>query len=100
MTLATTMDAATTQVLGGAVGFTGQWHRSLHQRQWRTLLAANLGCLFDGYESFALPLTLGVAFRRTLPASSYLAAPFYSGNDWQSVTGLGEQAGSARAETD
>jgi hypothetical protein len=27
------------------------WYRSLESTQWRALVAANLGWLFDGYEN-------------------------------------------------
>src|ERR1700719_3103985 len=74
-----TMEAASTQVLGVAVGSGGPWYRTLNRQQWRTLTAANLGWLFDGYESYALLLTMGVAFREILPPSSYMAIPFYAG---------------------
>jgi len=55
------------------------WYRALNKRQWRTLVAANLGWLFDGYEAYALILTMGIAFRQLLPPSSYRAIPFYAG---------------------
>jgi MFS family permease len=55
------------------------WYRSLDQRQWRTLLAANLGWLFDGYEAYALILTANVVFRDLLPPDRAQAIPFYSG---------------------
>ena len=55
------------------------WYRSLDRRQWRTLGAANLGWLFDGYEAYALILTVTVAFRELLPAGSDQFIPFYSG---------------------
>ena len=55
------------------------WYRSLDRRQWRTLGAANLGWLFDGYEAYALILTVAVAFRELLPAGSDQFIPFYSG---------------------
>jgi MFS family permease len=55
------------------------WYRSLDRRQWRTLGAANLGWLFDGYETYALILTVAVAFRELLPPDSYQFIPFYSG---------------------
>src|SRR5262245_64847968 len=55
------------------------WYRSLDRQQWRTLGAANLGWLFDGYETYALILTVTVAFRELLPPDSYQAIPFYSG---------------------
>ncbi len=55
------------------------WYRSLDRRQWRTLLAANLGWMFDGFEAYALVLTAAVAFRDLLPPESAAAIPFYSG---------------------
>ena len=55
------------------------WYRALNRRQWYTLAAANLGWLFDGYEAYALLLTVGTAFRQILPSSSYPAIPFYAG---------------------
>ena len=73
------MDATSTQVLGVADESSRPWYRTLDQRQWRTLLAANLGWLFDGYESYALLLTMGMAFHQILPPSSLKAIPFYSG---------------------
>ena len=39
----------------------GPWYRSLNANQWKTLLASNLGWTFDGYETFALILAVGVA---------------------------------------
>lgn len=55
------------------------WYRSLDRRQWRTLAAANLGWLFDGYEAYALILTVTVAFRELVPPASYDLIPIYSG---------------------
>ncbi len=55
------------------------WYRSLDRRQWRTLVAANLGWLFDGYEAYALILTVTVAFRELLPPAGDELIPFYSG---------------------
>jgi MFS family permease len=55
------------------------WWRTLDRRQWRTLFAANLGWLFDGYETYALILTVNVTFRELLPIESHAAIPFYSG---------------------
>jgi MFS family permease len=65
-----------------AVGSTAAatpWYRSLNRQQWNTLLAANLGWLFDGYETYSLILTMGVAYRQLLPPESYPAIPFYAG---------------------
>src|SRR5262245_51609037 len=39
------------------------WYRGLTRHQWNILLAANLGWLFDGFELFALFLTVGPAMR-------------------------------------
>ena len=36
------------------------WYRALNATQWKTLAAANLGWLFDGFETYALILTAGV----------------------------------------
>jgi len=55
------------------------WYRLLDRRQWRTLAAANLGWLFDGYEAYALILTVTVAFRELLPPAAYTLIPVYSG---------------------
>ena len=65
-----------------AVGSTAAakpWYRSLNRQQWNTLLAANLGWLFDGYETYSLILTMGVAYRQLLPVESHPAIPFYAG---------------------
>jgi MFS family permease len=45
------------------------WYRSLDRSQWNTLLASNLGWLFDGYEVYAVILTLGVALHQLLDPS-------------------------------
>ena len=58
---------------------TRAWYRSLDRRQWRTLAAANLGWLFDGYEAYALILTVTVAFRELVPPAAYDLIPIYSG---------------------
>ena len=47
------------------------WYRTLNATQWKTLLASNLGWVFDGFEAFALILTVGLAMRQLLsPAAS------------------------------
>jgi len=73
------MESISTHTLGVAAELSRPWYRALSRRQWHTLLAANLGWLFDGYESYALLLTMGMAFRQVLPPSSYPAIPFYAG---------------------
>jgi len=55
------------------------WYRSLDRVQWKTLVAANLGWTFDGFEVFALILTAGVALRQLLDASQYPLIPAYAG---------------------
>src|SRR5579862_3255615 len=57
----------------------GPWHRALNHRQWNTLLVANLGWLFDGYETYALILTVSLSFHELLPASRQGSVPFYAG---------------------
>src|SRR5690242_15407842 len=55
------------------------WYRSLDRQQWNTLFASNLGWMFDGYETFALILTIGVALRQLLEPSLYPQIPAYAG---------------------
>jgi len=55
------------------------WYRSLDRSQWNTLLATNLGWLFDGYEVYALILTVGVALHQLLDPSLYPQTQAYAG---------------------
>jgi MFS family permease len=55
------------------------WYRTLTAAQWKTLAASNLGWMFDGYETFALILTIGVALRQLLDPSQYAQIPAYAG---------------------
>jgi len=55
------------------------WYRSLTRAQWKALVASNLGWTFDGFEVFALILTVGVALHQLLPASEYPRIPAYAG---------------------
>jgi MFS family permease len=55
------------------------WYRSLDRKQWNTLIASNLGWLFDGYETYALIITVGVALRQLLDPSQYAQIPAYAG---------------------
>jgi MFS family permease len=57
----------------------GPWYASLTRAQWKTLFATNLGWMFDGYETFALILTVGVALRQLLDPSQFPAIPAYAG---------------------
>ena len=56
-----------------------RWYSSLSRAQWNALLATNLGWLFDGYETYALILTVGVALHQLLLPSQYAAIPAYAG---------------------
>jgi MFS family permease len=58
---------------------TAPWYRALTRSQWRTLFAANLGWLFDGYEAYALFLTVGPAMHALLDPSQYAQIPAYAG---------------------
>jgi MFS family permease len=55
------------------------WHRSLNREQWRVLIAANLGWLFDGFEIYALFLTVGFALKQLLVVGQAAAIPQYAG---------------------
>src|SRR2546423_12379930 len=55
------------------------WYATLTRAQWKTLLATNLGWMFDGYETFALILTVGVALRQLLDPSQFTQIPAYAG---------------------
>jgi MFS family permease len=54
------------------------WYRALRRAQWNTLVASNLGWMFDGFEAYALILTVGVALRQLLQPAQYSQIPFYS----------------------
>jgi MFS family permease len=55
------------------------WYRLLSRSQWSTLIAANLGWTFDGYETYAVVLTLGASLRQLLDPSQYGQIPVYAG---------------------
>jgi MFS family permease len=57
----------------------GPWFREIDRSQWRTLLATNLGWLFDGFETYALVLTAGPAMRSLLNPSAFPQIPAYVG---------------------
>jgi MFS family permease len=54
------------------------WYRTLTRTQWNTLLASNLGWVFDGFEAYALILTVGVALRQLLDPSLHAQIPAYA----------------------
>jgi MFS family permease len=55
------------------------WYRKLDAMQWKTLLASNLGWVFDGFEAYALILTVGVALHQLLDAAEHERIPTYAG---------------------
>lgn len=55
------------------------WYRTLNREQWRVLGASNLAWLFDGFEIYALFLTVGFALHQLLPAADLHALPRYAG---------------------
>jgi MFS family permease len=55
------------------------WYRALNRNQWKVLLAANLGWLFDGFETFALILTVGPAMQGLLDPAQHAQIPAYIG---------------------
>ena len=59
------------------------WYRLLNKSQWSTLIAANLGWMFDGYETYAVVLSVGVALRELLDPSQYGQVPVYAGHDYR-----------------
>jgi MFS family permease len=64
---------------GVAADSSQPWYRSLNRSQWNTLIASNLGWLFDGYETYALVISIGVALRQLLDPSQYPQIPTYAG---------------------
>ena len=66
-------------MMSEAVATSQPWYRSLNRSQWNILLAANLGWLFDGFELYALFLTVGPAMRALLGPSQYPQIPVYIG---------------------
>ena len=55
------------------------WYRLLNRQQWGVLFASNLGWLFDGFEIYALFLTVGFALHQLLDVAQYAAIPRYAG---------------------
>ena len=55
------------------------WYRSLDANQWKTMIASNIGCVFDGYETFALILVVGVALHQLLEPSQLAQIPAFAG---------------------
>src|ERR1700739_3104025 len=55
------------------------WYRAPNRTQWNTLVASNLGWVFDGFEAYALILTVGVALAQLLPPARLSRIPAYAG---------------------
>jgi MFS family permease len=55
------------------------WIRDLDRSHWRSLFAANLGWLFDGFETYALILTAASALHQLDPTASSSAISFVTG---------------------
>lgn len=55
------------------------WYRTLSRVQWNTLIASNLGWLFDGFETYGLILTVGAAMQQLLPPALHPQIPAYAG---------------------
>lgn len=64
---------------GSAVSGSAPWYRTLSWPQWKALIASNLGWTFDGFEVFALILTVGAALHQLLDPSQYKLIPAYAG---------------------
>lgn len=62
-----------------AIAADTRWFRSLSGEQWKVLIASNLGWLFDGFELYALILTVGFALHQLLDAAQYAQIPRYAG---------------------
>ncbi len=58
---------------------TAPWYRTLTPVQWRALVATNLGWLFDGFETYALFLTVVPAMHTLLAPAQYVQIPAYFG---------------------
>jgi len=73
------------------------WYRSLDRAQWKALVASNLGWTFDGFEVFALILTVGVALHQLLDPSQYPLIPAYAGRSSRSPYSAGDSAACSAA---
>src|ERR1043166_2180186 len=62
-----------------AGAYTQPWYRSLDRQPRNTLFASTPGWRFEGYETYALILTIGVALRQLLEPSQYSQIPQYAG---------------------
>jgi MFS family permease len=72
------------------------WTTSISKASWRALAASWLGWMFDGYESWALVLVMGLAVFQLLPSEKLPMASLYTGG-LLSGTLLGWAAGGIAA---
>jgi MFS family permease len=56
------------------------WYKALSKTQWKTLVASNFGWMCDGFETYALILTIGIALRQLLAADQFSQIPIYAGS--------------------
>lgn len=64
----------------GVIAADVPWYRLLSRSQWNALIASNLGWMFDGYETFALVMSVGAALHQLLDPSQYGQIPVYAGS--------------------
>jgi len=57
----------------------GSWYSAITPNQWKTMIASNLGWMFDGYETFALIICAGAAMHQLLAPSEFSHIPAYVG---------------------
>jgi MFS family permease len=62
-----------------AIAASVPWYRTLNRAQWQVLFMSNLGWLFDGFEIYALFLTVGFALHQLLETVQLAALPRYAG---------------------
>ncbi len=62
-----------------AIAASVPWYRALNRAQWQVLFMSNLGWLFDGFEIYALFLTVGFALHQLLETVQLAALPRYAG---------------------
>src|SRR6516162_9888242 len=74
-----------------SAGRDSRWYQSLDWTQWKALIASNLGWTFDGFEVFALILTVGAALHELLDPSEYGRIPVYRGGDCNHGVRLGRR---------
>jgi MFS family permease len=55
------------------------WREGVTSQQWRSLIAANLGWLFDGFETYALILTVGSVLHTLDTSAPQSSIAFLSG---------------------